>query len=309
MAGSGHTHRESARSLICVEIPHTRELRLTDGRRLTFAEFGDPNGRPLLYCHGSPSSRLEPLLVGDAHWRVAGLRVISPDRPGIGGSDPRSDPGFAAWSKDAAELLDALSIERCSVFGNSGSAPYAIACGARIAHRVNQVVVVAGGWRMDWPEARSGLPLPNRLMLTLAHRAPWLLGPLLSAMGGIASDPAARDAELASLARRVPVADAAAFALPGVLEAFGATMRHALLQGGRRVADELALYTRPFDFDPAEVRIPVRWHHGQLDTNAPIALARRAVKTLPSAVLIEHPGEAHLSTLVRCFEESVAILR
>lgn len=285
-----------------------RELRLADGRRLAWCEFGDPQGRPLLYCHGSPSSRLEPLLVGDARWRDLGLRVISPDRPGIGGSDPRPDPGFAAWTADAAQLLDALGIARCAVLGNSGGAPYAVASGARLAPRIERVVVVSGGWRMDWPEARAGLPLPNRIMLTLAKHAPWLLGPMLGAMGGIAQDPAQRDAELASLAKRVPAADAAAFAQPGVLEAFGASMRVALAQSGRRVADELALYLRPFDFDPAEIAVPVRWFHGRLDENAPIALARRAVASIPRAELIEFEGEAHLSTLVRCNAAYGAVL-
>lgn len=292
-----------------IELPPTRELRLADGRRLAYCELGDPAGRPLLYCHGSPSSRLEPLLVGAARWRDAGLRVIAPDRPGIGGSDPRRELGFAAWTADARALLDALGLARCAVLGNSGGAPYAVACGALLADRVEQIVIVAGGWRMDWPEARAGLPLPNRIMLVLARHAPWLLGLMLGAMGGIASDPAKREAELASLARRVPAADAAAFARAGVLEAFGATMREALRQSGRRAADELALYVRHFDFDPAAVRVPLRWHHGTVDANAPIALARRAVATIPGATLTEHAGEAHLSTLVGSFDAYRATLR
>jgi pimeloyl-ACP methyl ester carboxylesterase len=38
-------------------------LTLPDGRKVAYAEFGQPDGYPVLYFHGSPSSRLEPLLL------------------------------------------------------------------------------------------------------------------------------------------------------------------------------------------------------------------------------------------------------
>ncbi len=68
-------------------MPETgRRVRLPDGRRLGYAEFGDPAGRPILYFHGFPSSRLEAGLAHGAALRT-GVRIVAPDRPGSGLSD------------------------------------------------------------------------------------------------------------------------------------------------------------------------------------------------------------------------------
>ena len=58
-------------------------LRLLDGRNLCDAEFGAADDLPVLFFHGAPSSRMEPLLVGDGVWTRHGLRIIAPDPPGV----------------------------------------------------------------------------------------------------------------------------------------------------------------------------------------------------------------------------------
>ena len=268
---------------------------LPDGRRLAYAEFGAPGGRPVLYFHGSPSSRLEPLLVGDEVWTRHGLRVIAPDRPGMGLSDFQPGRGFSHWPADVAALADALGLERFAVLGNSGGAPYVAVCAARIPERLTSAVVVSGGWRMDWPEARRGMPLPNRLFMTVARRAPPLLRLMLKAMAG--SEQGDREKELAKLKGRVPPADFDAFAAPGRIEALGRLMRESLRQGTRGAAWDVRLYVREFDFRLEDVHFPLELFHGEQDTNAPPAMVRRVVAALPSARLTTYEGESHLSTL------------
>lgn len=284
-----------------------RELILADGRKLAYAEFGLPGGDPVLYFHGSPSSRLEPLLIGEEVLRRLGLRVICPDRPGMGGSDFQPDRRLTDWPADVTSLADALGLDRFAVLGNSGGAPYVAVCAARIPGRLRSAVIVSGGWRMDWPEARAGLPLPNRIMLFLARRIPPLLRIMLGMMRGIAQGD--REKELAQMKARVPAADYAAFAEPGRLEAFGQAMRECLRQGARGAAWDLGLYVRDFGFRLDEVRVPITLIHGDLDTNAPIAMVRRAVAQLPGARLVTYPGEAHLSTLCNHAEDIAVLLR
>lgn len=271
------------------------EVILSGGRKLAYAEFGTPDGDPVLYFHGSPSSRLEPLLIGDDVLCRLGLRVICPDRPGMGGSDFQSGRRLSDWPADVVALAGALGLDRFAVFGNSGGGPYVAVCAAKIPTRLRTAVIVSGGWRMDWPEARASLPLPNRLMLFLARRTPFALRLMLGMMGGIAQGE--REKELAQLKKRVPPADHAAFAEPGRLEAFGQTMRECLRQGAKGAAWDLGLYVRDFGFRLDEVRVPVSLFHGEQDTNAPVAMVRRAVAQLPDARLVTYPGEAHLSTL------------
>ena len=280
---------------------------LPEGRTLTYAELGDPAGHPVIYFHGSPSSRLEPLMIGDETLRRHGLRVVAPDRPGMGGSVFVRGRGMADWPADVAALADGLGLERFSILGNSGGGPYVAACAARIPERLLSAVIVSGGWRMDWPEARAGLPLPNRVAMFLAKRAPILLQLLLTAMGSVKEgDP---EKELAQLEKRMPPPDVAAFREPGRLAAFARTMRECVRQGTKGATWDMQLYVRDFGFRPEEVRMAVAWFHGEADTNAPIALARRAVASLPGVRLVTYPGEAHLSTLVNHISAIAAAVR
>ena len=282
-------------------------LILPDGRTLAYAEFGKPDGYPVMYFHGAPSSRLEPLLIGDDAWSRFGLRVIAPDRPGMGGSDFQPERGFSDWPRDVVSLADALGLGRFSVMGNSGGGGYAAVCAARIPERLSAAVIVSGGWRMDWPEARDNLPFVNRLVMMLAARAPLLLRLMLKAMAG--SSTGEREKELAQLKKRVPPADYAAFEQPGRVEALGEMIRESLRQGTKGAAWDMRLYVREFDFRLDEVRMPLQLFHGEQDTNAPIAMVHRAVAELPSAQLVTYETEAHLSTLCNHLDEFARALR
>jgi pimeloyl-ACP methyl ester carboxylesterase len=104
---------------------HSREgaqLVLRDGRRLGYAQYGQPDGEPIVYFHGHPGSRLEARL---AHEPAAapGLRVIALDRPGYGLSDFLPGRAITDWPADVTAAADALGIGRFSVAGASGGGP------------------------------------------------------------------------------------------------------------------------------------------------------------------------------------------
>jgi pimeloyl-ACP methyl ester carboxylesterase len=280
---------------------------LPGGRKLTYAEFGRRDGRPVLYFHGSPASRMEPLLIGDEVFAGLGLRVIAPDRPGMGGSDFLPGRRFTDWPADVVAIADALGLERFAVLGNSGGGLYVAVCAAKIPERLQAAVIVSGGWRMDWPEARKSLPFPNRMTLFLARWAQPVLRFLLGLMGGVSTGE--RDKELEQLKKRMPVEDYAAFAEPGRLEAFGEMMSESLRQGPRGAAWDLGLYVRDFGFRLDDIRMPLTLFHGKRDTNAPIAMVHRAVAELPSAKLVAYDNEAHLSTLCNHMPEIAEALR
>jgi pimeloyl-ACP methyl ester carboxylesterase len=112
------------------------DLSLPDGRNLAWAEFGDPGGTPVLYIDGTPGSRL-------AHpddEALAGVRLITMDRPGYGLSTPARRPTLVGVADAVAGLMTALSVERFGVVGFSGGAPCAMACGARFPHRLTGAV-------------------------------------------------------------------------------------------------------------------------------------------------------------------------
>src|SRR3954464_13187493 len=110
--------------------PREGSVRLPDGRTMTYAEWGDPGGRLVLGCHGSPSSRLERHVEDPGDYRRWGVRVVVPHRPGVGRSDPPPGRRVVDWPADVAGLLTALGIDRFSVLSLSGGAAYALACAA-----------------------------------------------------------------------------------------------------------------------------------------------------------------------------------
>jgi hypothetical protein len=97
----------------------TEVLRLADGRRLAWSEFGAPRGPVLMHCHGTSSSRVEGLVAHKA--AMGGVRVIAPDRPGAGRSDPQPARSLRDWVGDIAALADHLGVQRFAISGISGA--------------------------------------------------------------------------------------------------------------------------------------------------------------------------------------------
>ena len=283
------------------------EITLTDGRILTYAEFGKSDGHPVFYFHGSPSSRLELLLVGDEGLSALGLRVIAPDRPGIGGSSFQSNRGFSDWPRDVLALADALGLQRFGLWGYSGGAPYVAACAAQIPERLTSAVIVSGGWKMTWPEVTRNLRVPNRVVWFIARRLPFLLPLVLNAMASMGQG--AHEKELAQMKNRVPPPDLAWFAQPGRFKLLSEIIREAIRPGTKGAAWDMRLYVREFDFDLGSVRIPLTLLHGRQDANYPLAAAERAASQLPGAKLVVCENEAHLSLSTSQLETVAKILR
>ncbi len=129
-------------------------IALADGRWLACAEFGDPHGRPVLLFHGTPGYRRNPWAT-DAELRSVGVRLIAPDRPGVGGSTPQPRRRLLDWPDDVRQLADALGLERFAVVGFSNGGPHAAACAFRLGPRVSGTALVAPMPPLDGPGAVS----------------------------------------------------------------------------------------------------------------------------------------------------------
>jgi hypothetical protein len=96
---------------------------LPGGRRLGYAEFGDPNGAVVLWFHGTPGGRRQFPLVGRRAAERLGLRVVLIERPGSGLSDSHEYAAVADFARDMTHVADALGADRLGVVGLSGAAP------------------------------------------------------------------------------------------------------------------------------------------------------------------------------------------
>lgn len=116
-------------------------IKLSDGRRLAYAEWGDLDGSPIIFFHGTPHSRLwcpDELATASEE-----IRLITVDRPGIGRSDIKQARTFSDWPDDVVSLANALGVPRFAVIGWSGGGPYAAACAALIPTRLTGVGIVS----------------------------------------------------------------------------------------------------------------------------------------------------------------------
>ncbi|MGH7764287.1 MAG: alpha/beta fold hydrolase [Candidatus Dormibacteraceae bacterium] len=148
---------------------------MADGRRLAYAEWGDPDGSPVLFFHGTPHSRL--WCPDEGATAEAKVRLIAIDRPGIGGSDAKEARTFGDWPMDVLELADSLRLDRFAVIGWSGGGPYAGACAALIPQRLTAIAIVSSKHLarfnfIDRPQAVEELDSNDRAEFELAHRNP-----------------------------------------------------------------------------------------------------------------------------------------
>ncbi|HSR24476.1 MAG TPA: alpha/beta hydrolase [Candidatus Eisenbacteria bacterium] len=273
------------------EEPRTSVIRLRDGRRLAFAEWGDPHGRPVIHHHGTPGSRLEHEAAPD-EYRAAGVRVITPDRPGYGLSDPLPGRTLLDWPADVAELADALGLERFGVTSLSGGGVSALACAVRIPERLTGVVLTGCPGPMDRPGALRDMRLLNRAGMLLARRTPALLNAGCRLLGGAVRRHPGFFYERSS--RDKPAPDRRWLSLPEVRRAEVATIAEALRPGVAGYVQDVLLLAHAWGFAPGEIAVPVQLWHGDVDTVVPLHHAQHLASAIPRASLRVCAGEGHM---------------
>lgn len=269
-----------------------RQATLRDGRRLTYAEAGDPAGSPVVFCHGWMASRLvrHP---DDDLTRSLGVRLICVDRPGMGGSDPTMDGSFPGVAGDLEQLIDQLELDRVAVVGHSGGGPFALALAHRLGPRVTAAAVASGFAPFDRPDPYRGMNPRMRGFVRLLRRAPWLAGVFLrGAPGRFRRDPQKAFAEQF---RPLCESDERALADPAARAVVLDAAVEALAAGSQGVAAEARwLFTRPWGFPPAEVGCHVDLWYGDADTLVPLDMGRHLDGVLPDSRLTVLPGEGHM---------------
>ena len=138
-----------------------------------YAQYGSRDGFPVVNAHGGLACRLD-VAAADGVAAEAGVRLISPDRPGVGLSDPQPGRTILDWARDVAELLDQIDVERFAVMGWSMGGQYAAAVGHALHQRVTRVAIVAGALPLTEPGVFDELPAMDRFLTRMCLRAPWL---------------------------------------------------------------------------------------------------------------------------------------
>jgi pimeloyl-ACP methyl ester carboxylesterase len=267
--------------------------RLPDGRAVGYAEFGHPGGRPLVFCHGFPSSRLGGALL-DGEARALGVRIIAPDRPGHGLSDFKRRRRVAQWVADLESLVAALGLDRFAVLGVSTGGPYAAACAALLRERVTVAGIASG-----WPPAKAPKTKPEgRLpfLPALGRNVRLLRRYSLARAAKRLGKDGARFLDRST--RHAPAADRAIFADAAIGRLLVEDMREAFRQGARGPSRDAKIVGGRWGFRLEDIRTPFCLWHGHEDRNVPPPKARFLAERIPGSRTTFYRADGHMSTLV-----------
>jgi pimeloyl-ACP methyl ester carboxylesterase len=255
-------------------------VRLEDGRSLGYAQYGAADGFPVVSAHGGFACRLD-VAAADPVATATGIWLISPDRPGIGLSDPKPGRTLADWAHDVAELLDQLDVDRFAVMGWSMGGQYAAAVGYFLRHRVTRVAIVAGALPLTEPGVFNELPTMDRFLTRMSQRTPRLAQQWFRMMRFAARTAPTLYGRLA--ARELGPADGAVIRDVG-FGTFARMSREATRQLTGTV-EEYRAWMRPWGFAPEDLAVPVDIWAGTRDELVDSSWPHRLARRIPGATL------------------------
>jgi pimeloyl-ACP methyl ester carboxylesterase len=245
---------------------------LPDGRVLGYAEYGVPDGVPVIGLHGTPGSR-HMFEIAHAPAAALKIRLLAPERPGFGISSYHSGRDLRSYAQDIAGFADALGISRFAVAGVSGGGPYAAACAAFLPERVTALGLISPIGPMAGKEKPPSIGPGHAFAFRYAPRIMPLMA-LIFSIGRLAFLHApnfifgfilsrAASSDWAVLSRR----EIRRNLIRGVAEGCRPGIRASL--------QEMQLFSRPWDVPLEKIEAPAFLWQGLSDRNVPVSAALR----------------------------------
>lgn len=270
---------------------------LPDGRRLAFTEWGDPDGKPVLYFHGTPGSRL--WCPDEASTAAAHVRLIVPDRPGFGRSDPQEGRTYSDWPKDVEALADALGMASFAVVGVSAGGPYAAACAALLSGRVSSAALVSSRAlaQYNWAERPGAVEEwspDERIQFELARKDPAAAADLAIDQFAAAIQPLEEFPNVIHEVLQAAEGDRWFFEDASRTELFDAHIRETWRLGIDPLKWEMIDAFQPWGYRLADISIPVTIFHGAQDSRVKREYVDFQARTIPNSTLVVWPDSGHL---------------
>jgi pimeloyl-ACP methyl ester carboxylesterase len=271
-------------------------IRLPDGRQIGFAEYGIPTGDPVLWFHGTPGARRQIPQLAREIAEQRNVRLIAFERPGIGDSEPHAYGSVRDWAIDVRHLVDRLGIDRFGLIGLSGGGPYALACAHEMPDRVVTACVLGGVAPSHGDDAPPGGVVGrfrNFGGFVDVMRVPLGVGASVFVYGIRPFKNQMFDLYMWIS----PEGDKRVFRRPEMREMLLDDLISASRRGVRSLVYDVRLFLRPWGFSVRDIRVPVRFWHGDADSIVPLLHAEHLAALVPDSELRVRAGESHLGTL------------
>lgn len=279
----------------------THVIEVPGGRKVAVESYGDPNGVPVFFFHGWPSSRFQGQLAHETACEL-GINFLSVDRPGMGGSELQVGRVLAEWPSVLTALADHFNADTFHVLGVSGGGPYALVSAWALPTRVRAAAIVSGAPPLAGRSNVSSLMPVYQLLLGMYRHQPQLIRWLFRIGRPVVSiRPPVWMWKL--VLQTVPACDRSGFDEPGVLDRAWAGYHGAWIGHPDGVFYDARIYAEPWGFDLGEIRVPTKFWHGREDRNFNWQLAQEMAAAVPESQIRILDGEGHYSLIIRHHRE------
>jgi pimeloyl-ACP methyl ester carboxylesterase len=228
---------------------------------LSYAEYGNPTGFPILIHHGLIASITGAALF---HSLMAlGARLICLARPGYGDSSPYLLPNIGAWADIVNPLIDALQLSQFDILGMSSGTPYSYALAYHFPQKVRNVYVFSGTPALYDAQVQALWPFP------ITHNA--------------------------SLPDLQKLAHDLFFSNLSPADQENADIQDSLRNNCFGPALDLKIRVDDWGFTLADVTAKVYMQHSRTDDSVPYSTARRTSQLLPNCTLLTRESGEHFS--------------
>jgi pimeloyl-ACP methyl ester carboxylesterase len=280
-------------------------FQLKDGRELGYAFYGPRDGEPLLYFHGTPSSRLEPLILNNYNKDFEHLvykyklNVVAIDRPGMGHSTYNPKGSFTSFANDVSELMRHLKINTCKVLCWSGGGSYALSLAYHFPQLIQQVNIITGFTRSFSEHCVFKNMNGNTYYFWAAKNVPWLMRGVMNVIGK-------KEARkpIPKWLSQLPDVDHTLLKDPAIINHFTkVTLNEACRNGSRGLVHEAAIYFNETGYKLTDIIQPVHYWWGLKDNTVTRVHAEAVEKHAPNSIMHYKENDGHLSIFVNCIEE------
>jgi pimeloyl-ACP methyl ester carboxylesterase len=267
-----------------------------DGRKLALESWGAPRGLPVFLLHGTPGSRCGPRPRASVLYRL-GIRLISYDRPGYGGSDPQPGRTVADAARDVEAIADELDLPEFAVVGRSGGAPHALACAAKLKGRVLSAAALVGlaPWDAESLEWYEGMAPSNIEEYETADASPSAVrADLIRRAREVRDDP---ESLLRFLRPELTGPDLRIVDDIAIRRQLTAAYAEALRDGAEGWIDDALALRRSWGFELSTIKPRILLWHGADDQFSPVQHTQWLAGQIATSELTVQTGVSHFAAL------------